>query len=907
MLSFVHIDHADQVQQIITKYPIENFCWIVSDLKSKQDLQKLCIEKNNYYSDENILRISDFWSMWLRRLSPHIQVLSSEFIKAYIQQFAEKNTELDIKPHEVPTLHYYIQQLAPLLLSSNHESLMEWFVENKYNNNDHKWFKWYIKSKFVLAQILKENMLDSKWISSYLQNLSLEKIKVEHPIVLDLGTEMTSVEMGIFNQISKSCDIYVIVPRPSWGTKYHFLLNTYKVNEGFSQIKSEQNAQIAVENKHNPMLSPELFVRLSTQLAEVKWVTQIVRGWLDKGIKPFQIGLMSPQVEKYWPSLALHFATEGIPVDKPLVTSLISTGFFQNLIAELQSYSSSLTWEDLETSYFHNIDSQTDHKNKIGYEKFKALFLELTEVDDLGREESIKNLFYRKIDLHMILSRFEFLAKIIAVISQKNLHISTETADFHDVQNLLEIIFKDFLNQTADIRMKFMDWFELFKSTLAKKEIKISNSASDSVQIRNLGAVYMNQITHRIWFGLDDSAFQNATKNLIPLKDIEVLKNTFDFPLQYPEESHDEFNLRWHSSSACMEQFFSCAHVSLSGEPLNASSFILEHNADPDHFFHPNTRLDQLQNSFQAPVDQKLFNEKFAKINVTPNIVAEFKPTELSGTDVVNYAQCEFKLLASRGFRLRDYSVVSIDLDPMQKGTLAHELFDFLIQDELYKSVKESQIASFLDHKRLTQRLYPNDDLFWSIQKSKFIQTGLKFVANEKLRLNGQAFLHITEKDYSIKVSDVAVKVRIDRIDQDVATDEYLIYDYKRTNSQKTSNIDKWLPQKEYQMLFYLLALSEELGGMNQIRGAVYYFYQKLQVNKGFVRTGNAKFDSTVNIKEKAILTLAESTNLINDFKNTLAELFLKLQKSQFTANPDDQDICQTCDWRRLCRAQHLN
>ena len=31
------------------------------------------------------------------------------------------------------------------------------------------------------------------------------------------------------------------------------------------------------------------------------------------------------------------------------------------------------------------------------------------------------------------------------------------------------------------------------------------------------------------------------------------------------------------------------------------------------------------------------------------------------------------------------------------------------------------------------------------------------------------------------------------------------------------------------------------------------------------------------------------------------------LKKSEFSANPYDKSICTDCDWRRLCRAPHLN
>ena len=260
MLTFLHLDHPNQIQNILSEFSSETYRWIVSDLKSKQDLQRQSLLRNQFYIDDQVLRISDFWQIWLRRLAPQMQVASSDFLKTFIQHLATTDSSLDLQEHEVPTLHYFIQQLAPLILSANHESLMEWFKENNYNHENHKWYKWYLKSKYTLHLILQQNMIDPRWISSYLQSLDLEKINDPKPLILDLGSEMTSVEMDVFNRLSKKCDIYIIVPNPAWSAKYHFLLNTYKLNQGTGEHKKHIQTE-AVES-----LDKNQFLRLSTQL-----------------------------------------------------------------------------------------------------------------------------------------------------------------------------------------------------------------------------------------------------------------------------------------------------------------------------------------------------------------------------------------------------------------------------------------------------------------------------------------------------------------------------------------------------------------------------------------------------------------------------------------------------------------
>jgi ATP-dependent helicase/nuclease subunit B len=242
----------------------------------------------------------------------------------------------------------------------------------------------------------------------------------------------------------------------------------------------------------------------------------------------------------------------------------------------------------------------------------------------------------------------------------------------------------------------------------------------------------------------------------------------------------------------------------------------------------------------------------------------------------------------------------------MQKGTLAHDLFEYLIADKLYQTVSPDQIAVYLEEKRRSLNLFPNDDLFWNIQKNKFVQIGLRFSEYEKGRLGGDSLQHILELDFVLPLADFQIKGRIDRIDLDPKTNDQIIYDYKRTDSANNYHHDKWISEKEYQMLFYLLAVADK-SETSHIRGAVYYFYQKLKVNKGLYVVGNVQFDDQVEVKKNMKCETPQLDSLLSDFKSVLNEIFQKLKTFDFTASPADKDICTSCDWRRLCRAPHLN
>lgn len=921
MLFYLKSQHPDSIREILQQYPVTDFTWIVSDLKSKQDLQNICLNRQGYYTDENILRISDFWQIWLRRLAPKMTVASNDFIQLLVEKIVgQHQDQMLVEKNQSKTLHNYIRQLAPLLLSGS-DPLQEWLVANNFNNPEHRWYKWYKAAQLTLFQIIEQNVLESSWISAYLQNLDLAKIVWPRPLVIDLGSQMTSVEMGLLNTIAKSMDVYVITPVPEWKSQFQFLLNTYDLNAGFAKVLDFESTTKNVTanatakddlNTQKVIFDRTHFLRFSTQLAEVKWLTLQVRKWLDKGVKPGQIALLSSRAEQYWPLLSEYLHAEGIPTQKPKVTNLISLGFFQKIIARIKNYTNSLNWESLESIYADQyaqgskaqlaVDVLTEKSKDDRFEKFKALFYELTEPEDLSRDERLKAAFYKKIDLRMQLSRDEFLAQIYKVSFDMSLDfVAMETA-----QSYLSMIFKDIIGQSIDTHLSFQSWFDLFCARLSRKEIKIQDAYEDGVQIRSFGAVYLTDVTHRVWFGLDDSAFASQTKSMLPLQDIEVLKRTFDVPLSYPEESHEEFNLRWLCESQCREQFFTCSHVGLQAEPLTTSQFILEHNSRPDVLLEGRPYLDSQQIYFLDGValkdNPKILQEK----SKSANIVKTFNPQEFSGTDLIHYADCQFKLLASKGFRLRDYPIVSVDLDHLQKGTLVHALFEFLIKEKRYLNIKEEDISTFLEEQRLNKHLFPAEDLFWSIQKNKLLKTGLRFAEFEKRRLTGLPLRHETEKDFRIEQDGYAIVGRIDRVDYDTAHQEAIIYDYKKADSNNLHYGADWVDENEFQLLFYLLAEVEQEKDIQKVKGALYYFYQKLQIFKGALVIGNSNFDQTIDVRKLTGVTQEDLKLFLKNFESRLSELFGRIKENSFLAKPKDVKICDQCDWRRLCRAEHL-
>lgn len=910
MLEFLKVQHPDQIKKLLQSFDPVKQTWIVSDLKSKREIQNESISRFGYYTDDSILQVSDFWQIWLRRLEPTLHIVSSDFIRTLVQIFIDQYGQtLEISENEVSTLDKSVQELAPLLLHPESDSLLkEWM---QVQDEEKKWVKWYLRARTCIRFIVDEKrVIDKKWSAAYLQTIDVEPIKWDRELIIDLGTELTSIEMGLFKHLSQNKKVSVYVPSPEWQNKFPFLLKTYTENLGYGQVLTLPGSV--------PQNCDSKFIRLSTQLAEVKYAVATARNWIEKlGVKPTDIAVMAPDIEEYWPVLEHYLSEEGIPFQKDVVAPLNSLGDVQTFLSNLKNLTQDVSWDSLENNYF-----QAGKVPEMKYEQFKALFYEIFDEEDLKRDERIKALYYKKVDLTSELTRDDFLSLIVRVWSS--------LPESKTVNSLFEVLFKDILSQSLNIPMKFNRWYQFLKSRISRKELKVNPANGDGIIVIPLMWSQMISADHRIYLGMYEEAFRKVRKSVLPLKDIEALKNQFDLALDYPDESHLDFNLRWQSTSNCQKRIYTTPHLSFSAEPLTASLYFLENNPASEIILPPLTRSDELQNQLWALNAREVessqtleYADRVSGARILKDIYGEkvqinseiFKT--VSAGDIESYAKCSFKLLAAKGFRLRDLPHATIDLDPRQKGTLAHSLFEFTLELVKTDQFDLTRVAEFLDAKRIETDLFKNEDLFWDIQKNKLIHLSKKFHEFEiqhKLAFTSQTELELlvyydlnARKFTALKPAEgIAVKGRIDRADKFSNGNYYIIYDYK-SSAAHNHNYTKWLSEYEFQLLIYVLAFEAAYAGDIPVRGALYYLYKSFDLSKGYVDTEIGMNHFKLSKNNKSLVSPEEQAALKEEFIQFISEIFLRLNQGWFQALPFKTEICEDCDWRKLCRAPHLN
>ncbi len=922
MLEFHPLADSNSIFKLIEQADSQPCTWVVSDLKSKNEIQKRLLEKQGYFLESSILRASDLWKIALRRLAPQMQVVAPDFMQIVVDNFVEKfGIELQIKDSESTTLNAYVQELAPILLHPESDSLLnEWFSKQKKTS---KWQRWHLLSRACIKFIIFDHeIIDQRWIAAYLQNLDFDLFVWDKNLLVDLGTEMSSVEMGLFKSLSKKINVKIIWPEPVWGTRFPLLLKTYQDHVGYGTVENVESLRDQSSSVNDQ------FIRVSTQLAEVKFATAQIRSWHLQGVPLTKISIISAQLEKYWPTLKYFFDEEGLIYNKDHVVRLNSLGLVQNFLSYCNNLLSEVSWESLELSLYSK-----QQLPDFQFENFKSIFYQLYDDSDLARDEKIKEIFYKKIDYSKKISRDEFLISAVKIWHQAvNFH-AVSSGD-HEI-NVFEVIFKDFLSRSSEVQSHFNKWLHFLQSCINSKELKIEASQSDGLQVLPLMSSHLSDSTHQIWLGNDEKSLISKKKHLIPATDIFELKTQFDFSIEYPEESFYDFNIRWLLEKKAVQKVYLCANSSFEAEPLTPSLFFLEKNSAHDLSIPEPTRHDDIQNylaqsNFLKNSDsQSTAQYDFSDLSVaglkrdlfSENESVPLAPLEsLSPSEIEDYWKCGFKLLAQKAFRLKDLPQVAVDLDARQKGSLLHQLFEYLVgikEKKLDAEQLRAAMHEFLDQKRIVAKIYPVDELLWSTQKSKLTQIGLTFYDFESKRR--QAVHMAAEKSFElyfdtptgefyddIKKTTNAIKIRgrIDRVD--LSEDEVIIYDYKSSVTD-LKNYSGWLENGEFQLLLYLIACDKVLYPDKLATTSLYYDYRKFDFTKGLMSEQFHSLFVANNRKKKSVITADNKQLLLKDFAVLLQELFSKLDQFEFSPKPNDVESCIRCNWSQLCRARHLN
>jgi RecB family exonuclease len=894
--------------------------WLVSDLRTKFEIQKFFLQSQGYFEDLSVLRASELWRYLLRRVRPEMRFVSSDFLRTSLKE-SLKSEKLQLSQNADSVVADFIDSfIAVHSHPLGHERMQDWFMQHPESLS--RWGSWYLLSKKYVDQFLAEERMAPAWVAGLLQNeVQFFGAFWERPLVVDLSSQLSRTEAELLLEIAKFCEVTVLVPETEWTTEYSYLL------EGYHLLSSQPHEKMAVEKGHAIPSAKRSAHQFSGPLAESKAAVRQVHAWLDLGIKAEAIAVIAPDIEVYWPTLAPLFSEEGIPVAKDQTFRLQTLPHVSQWLSRLRLSSHQVSFADLENAVYLQ-------EPFLRYEEFYALFSELLGEEDLIRHERIKRSFDEKLLPTDAIGRDEFLGFAIKA--------------WRDIENLtaLETCLREFLSNADDrLLMSLSSWIYFLEQVIAKKEVRWKMASLDGVHVTNLSSADSMIISHRIFLGLSESQLREKKNLLLDPMDVNSLSTEIGFFIEHPEISSLEFDLRWLSENKTEESHYFYPQTGVSGSAEAASSFWMsvaeerndsrpaEQNDSPPAG--RKLRWDERQRasvewlSQAGGLSQEILVETETRIDEDLGLeelpaVKLMSPPSLSPTSFERYRQCPFVFAAEKLFRLLDLPLVDLDLDRRKRGALAHGLLEKLSEEPRRFDWKDHEVEPLLDQLRLDLKLQVYDEFAWQSIKEKHFRLAQRFLSFEKewRQRFPKTKTEAREKDFQFYIDtttgkwtrnadefiqSILVKGKIDRIDVD-REGHATVLDYKLSGGQLKS-ISKWMEENQLQLALYTLALEQgfvEDFSEVEVISAVYMVLKNMNRDSGFKVTEQAGPLFDLDAKKNRIGG-EEKKEILGEIGKLIFELTQKIVAGKIQPEPLDKKDCVTCAWRQQCRAPHLN
>lgn len=874
LFSYPLYSASDSKNEELFQDNFKNATWVVSDLRSKFEIQQKILREKSFIESNDVLRASELWQTLLRRFFPQIRILSSDIVRSIVK---DKLVEFDLKlgANSDQVLCDFMDQMAPIIFHPQGVAKFnEWLTEN--NRAMQRLGDWVRLAAAFSNIFISQKKIAPAWITTILAaHLDENKIKNiwDRKLIFDLGSDISQSEVDIIKIISKLVDCCVLIPEGPVAKKYDILLRPYNDLKTYKVLDKKTEATSRLEYAF----------RFSGMLAEIKHAVATARSWLEQGIKPENIFILAADIESYWPVLHHFFKIEGIPVNKQSTTRLHSMPEMRNWISNLKVNMGEISFSDLETVCYHNLKSKSF--SPIRTEDFYALFKSLLGPEDLNRKESIKSAYEKKYSSAEKLSLDEFLAQAIKAWDQ----------DYHC--EWLEVALKELLMKgDQSDKLQFSTWIFYLESILSKKEILISEAQNDGVIVTTLLSGDSKNAKRRIFLGLTDSQFKKPALSMILPQEILSFNLNYGFYLPLAEVNQNFFEIEWLATAQAEEDHFCFPATRFDGTLETPLQFWMAKR------FNSGKRIEDLDLPQLTRWDE-IQNENFLCRDHAVQVKMVRLPT-LSASSFEKYRKCPFVFYAEKILQLKSPSQVDLDWDKMTKGSLSHALLEKLLQDPLRLNYEKFEIEELIESLKLNLKLPYLDQNIWPGTKEKYTQMAFRFLAAEKewRAQYPQSKTIARELNFEFEFADFIWKGKIDRIDSDGKS--LVLLDYK-SSSYKTNSWSKWLSENELQLAIYTWVLEEFLFQQDVV-AAFYYVLKNMDRSTGF-KLKDIDCQLYDVQRKKSQISKEEKAQLMSSLKSLIEQSLQQIKQGNFTPDPSDSEICNDCQWRKLCRAPHLS
>lgn len=891
MLKVAKLERSQDRLQILEDFNPNTDRWIVSDLRSKLEIQKSLLRRFSGLAGDPVLRSSELWGSIFQRSFPDREILQDEWFALFARQLLEGNLERNRIGSAVDLMHVFV----PIFLHPERKEILADVLSQDASSMG-RWGELLTWSIQIFQAAMEQKWVSRSWIPAVLSSEGLPDLKDKRRYIFDLGASLSASEADLIAQLAKQQEVLVLLPRPDklW-QRFDYLLQPGEQlasSAGESgTFKLEPSSQVA---------SRQDFLRFSGRVAEIKDAVAQVRIWLDQQVPIENIAIITPSFEMDFPVLEEHFRIEGVPLDRVSSRRVQTHRSLQKWTAKLRLWQKDFKYRDLLSSF--------QDGTRLRSEKFEALFKKSAFKSDLARSSEIREAsegFLKETEQTDKLSLPDFFRHALQL---------WEENEYQDLERIFESVSEA---TPGSANLSFGDWVEWTELQLSRLEVSPISEAGEKLAITALQNADSMAWTHRIFLSLVDQLPEKRGLALLTGDEVLRLGWTHGFFLPHPEQTLLQFELEWllgegrGTTKNPGHDVFCFPVTDWQGKPTAPQPFVLQGLGDDHSVKAPKlTRWDELQRALDAP--------KMAEDQALPWA----ENLDLSVSSVSNYLKCPFIFKAEKVFALKDPAMVDLELDPRSKGSLVHELFDKLLEAPINWNRSLDEIASILDELREKATDFFLDQGLWAPLRKKWALMGFRFLQKEREWMNEYPKLKVLGREQAFKVSydpktkswragdrissgEILFRGKIDRIDG-VDGGGVLLYDYKSTVRPEHS-FNKWLIEDELQMAFYSWLAEEgfvDPEWKGRVQGGIYYSLKELERKAGFQHPdGVQTLFGEVRPKKFSDEGLDE---VWQETRKRIENSAERIAAGDFAPNPVDIKVCRGCRWRGLCRAPHL-
>ncbi|MES2965692.1 MAG: PD-(D/E)XK nuclease family protein [Bdellovibrionota bacterium] len=909
-------DSRDQLLQ----FDPDQTTWLVSDLKSKLDLNRSLLHDRKFLRGEAVLRANELWRLLLGRVRPDLQTVSREFALTLI---AERAGRLDLEWAKAPGVAQaafgYISQLMPILAHPNGEEIMTTWFEKHTGSRD-RWGRWWDLSLLVWNAFLEEGYIAPAWASGVLVNETGLHDVWKRPLIVDLGAELNQVEADLLLMLGDHVDVTILRPEPTWTSEYSRCLVAYELLEkklgakkaGGSVVREPMQASKVTHHKY------------TTMFAEAKDAVAQTRIWVDEGVKPRDIAIAAPDIELYWPTLEAFLEQEGIPVQKDRVRRLHTFADIASWLAHLRLRTGAYDEADIELALFA---PGSGGAKLVTYDRFKTLYAMVYGREDLARAEAISKRFEVQLEPNDRAKRDDFIAWSLKQLPNE--------CSFERVEQIFKKVFAEC---PPGLEWPVKRWLAYLEQIASKTECRVADGDPDGVACIKLTSAENSPSQKMIMMGLSEPALRHKVETALLASDLWSLAQEYGFHLASEDQAKLEFEARWVIEGGEREMLLTVPETDFNGSALAPSWLWLKGARVAKEAAHVSvpraTRWDEIQRSSLSTIAkergwsdaslerlEQAFKQDFNEVALESYAAGLVK--SLSPSGIEDYLECPFIFAAKRLFGLTDEAELDLEIDASRRGSLMHKVFEILTVEPMRFDLSETELEEAVERAREKASIELADLRLWPPLKARHVDLARRFLAYEReyrrqfpdARVIGREFdiagyLRPASGELVRDEEPGALKFvgRIDRVDEDSAG-HLAIFDYK-SSASTTSQFGSWLKNNRIQLLLYALASEKGLTILEprEVLAALYYVARPFSRDSGFkVEDVEQGLYDIPDRRKKNRLSREDKERLYREGEALVKKAVDGLSGGIFAPAPRDKTKCNDCQWSALCRTPHLN